>query len=146
MFDYEGTEIERKLFRLKGNHRVVRYESDIYVEPYETDDFEKEEESLSDKERDAIVARLLYRDGSYWVFHKQLIDETLEQVCERKPEEKIWQIVRETMCAEMDFPCYRIQKDDLLKVGRVRFKVREINSPVYKEIEAKTEIKTARHK
>lgn len=50
------------------------------------------------------------------------------------------------MNPEMDFPCYRIMKDDLLKVGRVRFKVREIVSPVYRELELRASYQTTRYK
>lgn len=54
---------------------------------------------------------------------------------EKKPEEKIWKVVRENGCPEMDVPCYRLNKKDLIKVGRVRFKIRDIMSPVYYQIE-----------
>lgn len=32
----------------------------------------------------------------------------------------------------MNFPCYKLRKRDLIKVGRVRFKIRDIMSPTYK--------------
>jgi hypothetical protein len=35
----------------------------------------------------------------------------------------------------MDFPCYKIEKKDLIKVGRVRFKIRDVMSPVYRKIQ-----------
>ena len=54
---------------------------------------------------------------------------------QKKPEEKIWKVVRENVCPEMDVPCYRLNKKDLIKVGRVRFKIRDIMSPVYYQIE-----------
>ena len=50
---------------------------------------------------------------------------------ERKPEEKIWQVVRETYQPDMEFPCYKLKRRDLIKVGRVRFKVRDIMSQAY---------------
>jgi hypothetical protein len=61
-----------------------------------------------------------------------LIDESSESVLERKPEEKIWQVVRETQYPEMSIPCYRLKKRDLIRVGRVRFKIRDIMSPQYR--------------
>ena len=36
----------------------------------------------------------------------------------------------------MDRPCIKLGKGDLIKVGRVRFKIRDIMSPVYEKIEA----------
>lgn len=54
---------------------------------------------------------------------------------EKKPEEKIWRVVKEIPCPEMSYPAYRLNKRDLIKVGRVRFKIRDIMSPVYAKIE-----------
>lgn len=33
----------------------------------------------------------------------------------------------------MDFPCFKLRRKDLIKVGRVRFKIRDIMSPAYKD-------------
>lgn len=57
----------------------------------------------------------------------------MEAVLERKPEEKIWLVVKKTFPPEMDFPCYKLRRRDLIKVGRVRFKIRDIMSSVYQE-------------
>jgi len=62
-----------------------------------------------------------------------LIDEQTEAVLERKPDEKIWQVVKQTFPQEMDFPCYKLRRWDLIKVGRVRFKIRDIMSDVYQK-------------
>ena len=35
---------------------------------------------------------------------------------------------------EFEFPCYKIKKNDLVKVGRVRFKIRDLMSPAYKDM------------
>ena len=83
-----------------------------------------------------IVARMLYQDGAYWLFHKNFIDENAESVLERKPEEKVWRVVKDINSSEMEKPCYRLQKKDLIKVGRVRFKIRDIMSPKYRDIES----------
>ena len=63
------------------------------------------------------------------------MDNDIDAVLEKKPEEKIWRVVRESRCPELEIPCYRLMKKDLIKVGRVRFKIRDIMSPVYREIE-----------
>lgn len=81
------------------------------------------------------MARAYHHNGSYWIYNRTLVDSQLEATLEKKPEEKMWRVVRETKCPEMDVPCYRIRKRDLIKVGRVRFKIREVMSPVYREIE-----------
>ena len=65
---------------------------------------------------------------------------------EKKPEEKIWRVVRDNRCPEMEMPCYRLQKKDLIKVGRVRFKIRDIMSPVYREIENGVDVRYDNHR
>lgn len=110
------------------------------------DQFEKAEDKLPQEDKDKIVARLMVRDNSYWIYHKQLVDETIDNVLEKKPEEKIWRVVRETYCPELEFPAYRLKKRDLIKVGRVRFKIRDIMSPVYKEIQSRDDYHNAYYK
>ena len=74
------------------------------------------------------------------------MDKDIDAVLEKKPEEKIWRVVRESRCPELEIPCYRLMKKDLIKVGRVRFKIRDIMSPVYREIEKTNDIHHEHHK
>ena len=60
------------------------------------------EELMSKEKRDLIIARLLYQDGKYWLFHKNFIDENAESVLEKKPEEKVWRVVKEIRSSETD--------------------------------------------
>ena len=60
------------------------------------------EELMSKEKRDMIIARLLYQDGKYWLFHKNFIDENAESVLEKKPEEKVWRVVKEIRSSETD--------------------------------------------
>ena len=108
LYDFEGTETEGKQFKIKGNHRVFRIESDVRMEMVEDDRFEQSENNLEEKMREKIVARVLQQDGSYWIYHKNFVDEGIDAVLEKKPEEKIWRVVRETRCPEMEIPCYRL--------------------------------------
>ena len=57
---------------------------------------------MSKEKRDMIIARLLYQDGKYWLFHKNFIDENAESVLEKKPEEKVWRVVKEIRSSETD--------------------------------------------
>lgn len=75
-----------------------------------------------------MIARVLYRQGQYWLYHKAIIDETHGVILEMKPEEKLWLVVKQNYCIGIEQPCYKLQKRDLIKVGRVRFKVRDIMS------------------
>lgn len=101
---------------------------------------------MTQEQRDTIIARLLHQNGAYWIFHKAFADDQIDQVLEKKPEEKIWRVVRDNKCPEMEMPCYRLKKKDLIKVGRVRFKIRDIMSPVYREIENGVEDRYETHR
>ena len=78
LYDYEGTEIEKKAFKIKGNIRVQRFESDVRVTSLDNANFEKTEETLPQEEKDKIVARLMIRDGNYWIYHKNMVDESID--------------------------------------------------------------------
>ena len=60
------------------------------------------EDLMTKEKRDMIIARLLYQDGKYWLFHKNFIDENAESVLEKKPEEKVWRVVKEIRSSETD--------------------------------------------
>jgi len=151
LFDFELKESERKLyekkqFRIKGNHRIFRAESEVTADASASSNFEQNEASMNQPMKDQIIARIMHLNDSYWIFNKNFVDESLDQVLEKKPEEKIWRVVRDTRCPEMDIACYRLQKRDLIKVGRVRFKIRDIMSPVYREIENGVEMRHEHHR
>ena len=46
----------------------------------------------------------------------------------------------------MNVPCQRLQKRDLIKVGRVRFKIREMMSPQYAQIEHNNDFRSAHYR
>ena len=154
LFDYEVKESERKVlfekkqFKLKGTHRIYRAESEVTAEFSQGSQFEQDEDNMSQAAKDTIVARLMQREGAYWLFHKNFVDSAADQVLERKPEEKIWRVVREHPShPEMPgVPSCLIQKRDLIKVGRVRFKIRDAMSPVYREIAQGVDIRLEDHR
>lgn len=56
---------------------------------------------------------------------------------EKKPDERIWLNVSSHVVPEYSFCTFRLKKFDMLKVGRVRFKIREIVSATYNVENAK---------
>ncbi len=46
---------------------------------------------------------------------------------------------------EMPIACYKLQKNDIFRVGRVRFKIRDVMSPVYRNIDHKNSLQNERH-
>lgn len=135
LFDFEGTEIEIKNFKVEGNLRLSRYSSDVQITQLENGNFFEMEKAMDEADKEAIVARVLNFNGNYWIYHKAYVDSTIDRVSETKPEEKIWRVVKEIHINEPESPAYRLNKRDLIKVGRVRFKIREIMSPIYAQIE-----------
>jgi hypothetical protein len=85
--------------------------------------------------------------GDYWIYHKSTLEESEEEI-EKNPEGKLWNVVKHSKVTEGD-PYkialessrltkggfeelgYTIMPNDVIKLGRVRFKVREIVSPAY---------------
>lgn len=73
-----------------------------------------------------VIARCLLEQGSYWLYHKFLIGQDSEQLLYSKPEEKCWQVVKSIWQPKLQLNCHKLKRNDLIKVGRVRFKVRDI--------------------
>lgn len=98
LYDFEGTDLNEAKFLARGSHMIQRDQSTVRVHslPIDSASFEAADQQLKHDEANRTIARCLYKDNSYWLFHKALIDESSETVLERKPEEKIWQVVKET--------------------------------------------------
>ena len=69
----------------------------------------------------------------YWVFHKNLIDESHEALLEKRPEDRVWRIISPEEDKESSYPSHRLRRHDFFKVARVRYKVRECESSFYRE-------------
>ena len=52
---------------------------------------------------------------------------------ERNPESKLWRVVKHCKTSKGNIVGYKLQPEDLVKIGRVRFKVREVQSPAYEK-------------
>ena len=49
----------------------------------------------------------------------------------------LWKVVKDSYDPKEEINGHRLTKGDVIKIGRVRFKVRDIESPSYKKIESK---------
>jgi hypothetical protein len=67
------------------------------------DNFEAADVKL---QAERILIRVLSKNGDFWVFHKNLVDDSQEQVILKKPEEKLWKIVKTNYIAGLDFPAH----------------------------------------
>ena len=55
---------------------------------------------------DKILARVLNKSGDFWIFHKSLIEDYNEQNLEKKPDEKLWKIVKTNLIPGLEFPAH----------------------------------------
>lgn len=69
------------------------------------------------------MVSLIYKRGQYWVFHsKSLLDDSFKNHADR-----VWRIVKfETHANQKRSNTMRVQEGDVIKFGRVRFKVKKI--------------------
>ena len=51
-------------------------------------------------------------------------------------------MVKETWQAKLELNCYKLRRRDMIKVGRVRFKIRDVMSPSYQENNRQDDIKS----
>ena len=65
------------------------------------------------------------------------LDYIKEEDLFKNPERMLWKVVKSCYDAREDIKGHRLMKNDVIKIGRVRFKIREIVSPTYKKIEQK---------
>ena len=70
------------------------------------------------------------------------LDYIKEEDLFKNPERMLWKVVRHAYDAREDIKGHRLMKGDVIKIGRVRFKVREIVSPTYKKLEQKQKQQT----
>lgn len=63
---------------------------------------------------------------------------------EKNPENKLWRIVKYCKSPKKDMEGYRLMPEDLIKLGRVRFKVRDIQSIAYKRLQIRKDLKQKR--
>jgi hypothetical protein len=71
--------------------------------------------------------------GVFWIYHSSQLDENEDDV-DKNPETKLWRIVKYCKSRNSNINGHKLQPEDLIKLGRVRFKVREIQSPAYKRL------------
>jgi hypothetical protein len=53
---------------------------------------------------------------------------------EKNPESKLWRIVKYCKARNANIDGYKLMPEDLIKLGRVRFKIRDIQSNSYKKL------------
>eukprot|EP00347_Sterkiella_histriomuscorum_P021046 403335468 len=138
LFDYESREIQKKQFKVSGTLKLMRHE--IVKDTIEIDAV-NEQHSKPDTVngvQENQLARFLYRNGGYWIYHKNQVD--LSELYQNH-EEKLWLVVKhyQNRTSPQHNKGYRLEKNDIVKFGRVRLRVRDID---YSSQESLTNNKT----
>jgi hypothetical protein len=103
--------------------------------------FDDQKFEINDK-TGRVIANIVKHHDSFWIFHKNLIDDSLAHELLHKPEERLWLSVASNRLPQYKFATIKLQLGDVIKIGRVRFKVREIVSPIYTNEQAQHKIVT----
>ena len=77
---------------------------------------------------------------NYWIYHTSYLEEDGEEY-EKNTEDKLWKIAKYCKSKNKQIDGYKLTKNDVIKVGRVRFRVKEIQSPAYRKLALKIEEK-----
>jgi len=131
LFDYEGRECQKKQLKTSGTLTLARHETNVMIE-------DEEYKLLLDQlapesKKPQQIARLIEKNGEHWIFHTSTVDES-EDALEKNFEKKLWRVVRYCTSSNKQILGYKLQHNDLIKLGRVRFRVKEIVSPAYQKM------------
>ena len=74
------------------------------------------------------ILHFLWRNNSYWIYHKNTLDEGKQ---EEDPADRLWHIVKYYKNKECEEPGVKLKEGDVIKLGRIRFKIKEINKGIY---------------
>lgn len=148
LFDFECKELQRQTIKHRGTGRITRDQKIVNndkrnvqltiktkLEPLSVD-------AISVKDQTSLAKIVGEADG-YWLFHSNRVDLT-EMFA--KPEEKLWLVVkdyninglrgqRKARChlpagAQFkDKNAIKLEKNSVIKMGRVRLRVRDIDYP-----------------
>ena len=72
--------------------------------------------------------------------NEQYLDLIKDEDLFKNPERMLWKVVKYSYDPLERVNGHRLMKGDVIKIGRVRFKIRDIQSPAYKKLEQKHKI------
>ncbi|CDW73638.1 fha domain [Stylonychia lemnae] len=125
LFDYESRDIQKKQLKVTGPCKLIR--SQILNDGIEIETINEPHIAADSKntQREQQLARLLFKNGNYWIYHKNQVD--VSQIYQN-PEEKLWLVIKKYQ-SKTYHKGYKLQKNDIVKFGRVRLRVRDIDYP-----------------
>lgn len=84
----------------------------------------KTSNNVEQTEREEPIVHILYKEGQYWIYNNPLYSKSDDFIS--NPENMIWYTVRDYQSSASSLG-YKLKRGDILKFGRARLRVAEIN-------------------
>lgn len=83
---------------------------------------------ISNEYETSPILHFLLRNNFYWVYHKNTVE---EEKVEESPVSKLWHIIKFYKNNSSTDEGFKLEEGDIIKLGRVRFKIKEIHQGQY---------------
>lgn len=70
------------------------------------------------------ILHFLFRNNNYWVYHKNTVE---NDKIDTEPANKLWYIIKFYNSCQNADQGFKLEQGDTIKLGRVRFKIKEIH-------------------
>lgn len=74
------------------------------------------------------ILHFLWRNDNYWIYHKNTLDDFSQ---DDDPANKLWHIVKYYNNEDLQEEGIQLKQGDVIKLGRIRFKVKEIHKGIF---------------
>ena len=145
LFDFECKDLQKSTVRLEGTGKLFREERSIVNEQDKKrlkiqvkgreEELSAESSNPKTGKKETSLAKVMQQGDGYWIYHKNKVD---LQSMFSQPEEKLWIVVKDyngvldqnkdSQGNNEEFKRgIRLEKNSVIKMGRVRLRVRDID-------------------
>eukprot|EP00330_Aristerostoma_sp_ATCC50986_P013913 CAMPEP_0114583366 /NCGR_PEP_ID=MMETSP0125-20121206/7114_1 /TAXON_ID=485358 ORGANISM="Aristerostoma sp., Strain ATCC 50986" /NCGR_SAMPLE_ID=MMETSP0125 /ASSEMBLY_ACC=CAM_ASM_000245 /LENGTH=152 /DNA_ID=CAMNT_0001776781 /DNA_START=76 /DNA_END=534 /DNA_ORIENTATION=+ len=114
LFDYESPYVTKKILKSQSSAKIVRIKNDVYLV-----DKVLNEKSFSEKSK--TLAYLMHSDGHFKVTRSE---SGVNPNCHNHPD-NLWLVTRSAKDDD-DHLGYELKTGDIIKLGRVKFRIKEM--------------------
>ena len=119
LFDYENNNTSKKVIHVSGTSSMFRTKFNEIISLPEIDG---ESGYHRNDYPSPPILHFLRHQNSYWIYHKNTIDYD-----EEDPVNRLWHVIKFYRDPKINENCYHLTEGDVIKLGRVRFKVTEMH-------------------
>jgi hypothetical protein len=145
LFDYDLKDVLQVRFDTRESVNILRNDLEVL---------------FSQNSKENLIAKIA-RSGNrhWWIYHQYCfsgadhaskipkdtktiqeevpLDYIKEEDLFKNPELMLWKVVKDSFDPREEIQGHRLQRGDVVKIGRVRFKIKDITSPTYRKVEQK---------